>query len=102
MMRKKLLLPLNMVYLLILVGFAFSFFTISFDVPALGVPPKVGSLLVYVGLISSFAASVILIIDVFSNNVNGKYLWTVAILFSGGLIGFFYLRGRNYYLKGSD
>ena len=102
MMRKDLLLPVNLLYLLILVGFAFSFFMITYDVAALGIPPQVGRALIFVGMISSFIASVVLIIDVFSNDVSGKYLWTVAILFSGGIIGFFYLRSRGHYLKGSN
>lgn len=98
-MKKELLVPKNILYPLIALGFLFNFFRVSFDRTSLGIPLSVGDFLVYAGLVASFISTIILIVDVFKNNVNGKYLWTFAFLISGGLIGFFYLRGRDYYLK---
>lgn len=102
MMKNELFIPINVLYTLIAVGFLFNFFRISFDLESLGIPLMVGNVFSYLGLLASFIATIILIIDVFKNNVNGKYLWTFAFLFSGGLIGFFYLRSRDYYLKSSN
>lgn len=100
-MENKLLLPENILYALIAVGFLFNFFSISFDINSLGIPLMAGDILAYLGLFASFVATIVLIVDVFKNEINGKYLWTLAFLFSGGLIGFFYLRSRDYYLKSS-
>lgn len=101
-MKNELLLPRNILYILIALGFFFNFFQISFDITTAGIPLLIGDILVYLGLLASFIATVVLIIDVFKNNVNGKYLWTLGFLFSGGLIGFFYLRSRDYYLKSTN
>ena len=101
-MKNELLIPKNILLTLIAVGFLFNFSAISFDLESMGIPLMVGNILVFVGLVASFIATVVLIVDVFKNNINGKYLWTVAFLFSGGLIGFFYVRSRDYYLKISN
>ena len=98
-MRKELLVPQNALYLLILLSFVFTFFNITFDIASFGVPLKWGRILVDVGLTASFVVSVVLIVDVFKNNVNGKYLWTLAFFMSAGLLGYFYLRSRDHYLS---
>ena len=102
MIKNELLISKNVLYALIALGFLFNFFRISFDTTSLGIPLMLGNIFAYLGLFSSFIATIVLIVDVFKNNVNGKYLWTIAFLFSGGLIGFFYLRSRDYYLKSSS
>ena len=102
MMKNELLIPKNILFALIAFGFLFNFSALSFDFEKMGIPLEVSNVLISLGLISSFIATIILIVDVFKNNVNAKYIWTVAFLFSGGLIGFFYLRSRDYYLKISD
>ena len=99
MMRKDLFIPVDGVYSLLLIAFIFGFFNITFDLTAVGLPLEAGRILLYIGIMAGFIASLILIIDVFSNDVNGKYLWTLAILLSGGIFGFFYLRSRDEYVK---
>ena len=98
----NLLIPKNALFTLIAVGFLFNFFRISFDLTSLGIPLVAVQVISSLGLLASFIATIVLIVDVFKNNVNGKYLWTMAFLLSGGLIGFFYLRGRDFYLKSSQ
>lgn len=100
-MKRQLLLSKNFLYALVLFGFLLNFLTLRYDFTNWGIPLMVENLLVNLGLLASFAATFVLIIDVFKNNVNGKYLWTLAFLLSGGLLGFFYLRSRDYYLKSS-
>ena len=98
-MRKALLVPQNALYVLILLSFIFTFFKITFDFTSFGIPLEWGKILIFVGLAASFIVSVVLIVDVFKNNVNGKYLWTLAFFMSAGLLGYFYLRSRDYYLS---
>lgn len=98
-MRKELLVPQNALYLLILLSFIFTFFNITFDIASFGVPLEWGRILVVIGLAASFVVSVVLIVDVFKNDVNGKYLWTLAFFMSAGLLGYFYLRSRDHYLS---
>ena len=98
-MKKELLFSKNILYALVLLGFLLNFFTLRFDLTSWGIPLMFENVLINLGLLASFVATVVLIIDVFKNNVNGKYLWTVPFLLSGGLLGFFYLRSREYYLK---
>lgn len=97
-MKKELLLSKNSLFSLILVGFLFSFFTLTFDLTNFGISLEAGNFFITIGMLASFIASVVLIIDVFKNDVNGKYLWTLAFFMSSGLLGFFYLRSRDYYL----
>ena len=98
-MRKELLVPQNSLYLLILLSFIFTFFKITLDITSVGIPLEWGRILVVVGLTASFVVSVVLIVDVFKNDVNGKYLWTLAFFMSAGLLGYFYLRSRDHYLS---
>lgn len=97
-MRKELLVPQNALYLLILLSFIFTFFNITVDIASVGIPLEWARILVVVGLAASFVVSVVLIVDVFKNNVNGKYLWTLAFFMSAGLLGYFYLKSRDHYL----
>ena len=96
-MRKELLVPQNALYLLILLSFIFTFFNITFNIASFGIPLEWGRIMVAVGLAASFVVSVVLIVDVFKNDVNGKYLWTLAFFMSAGLLGYFYLRSRDHY-----
>ena len=98
-MRKELLVPQNSLYLLILLSFIFTFFKITLDITSVGIPLEWGRILVVVGLTASFVVSVVLIVDVFKNDVNGKYLWTLVFFMSAGLLGYFYLRSRDHYLS---
>ncbi len=98
-MRKELLVPQNALYLLILLSFIFTFFNITFNIASFGIPLEWGRIMVAVGLAASFVVSVVLIVDVFKNDVNGKYLWTLAFFMSAGLLGYFYLRSRDHYLS---
>lgn len=98
----NLLIPKNALFTLIAFGFLFNFFRISFDLTSLGIPLSVGQIISSLGLLASFIATIVLIVDVFKNNVNGKYLWTLGFLLSGGFIGYFYLRSRDYYLKSTN
>ena len=98
-MRKELLVPQNALYVLILLSFIFAFFNITLDIASVGIPLEWGRILVVVGLTASFVVSVVLIVDVFKNDVNGKYLWTLAFFMSAGLLGYFYLRSRDHYLS---
>lgn len=98
-MRKELLVPQIALYVLILLSFIFTFFNITLDIASVGIPLEWARILVVVGLTASFVVSVVLIVDVFKNDVNGKYLWTLAFLMSGGLLGYFYLRSRDHYLS---
>ncbi|QOW11494.1 hypothetical protein Q73A0000_14515 [Kaistella flava (ex Peng et al. 2021)] len=101
-MKKELLLPKTVLYTLILINLVFNFVIIFFKIPSLDISLAAGKVLIYIGLFSSFIASMVLIVDVFTNHINGRYLWTLAFLFSGGFIGFFYLRSRDYYLKSGN
>ena len=98
-MRKELLVPQNALYALILLSFIFTFFNFTFDIASFGIPLEWGRILIVVGLAASFVVSVVLIVDVFKNDVNGKYLWTLALFMSAGLLGYFYLRSRDHYLS---
>ncbi len=98
-MRKELLVPQKSLYLLILLSFIFTFFNITLDITSVGIPLEWGRILVVIGLAASFVVSVVLIVDVFKNDVNGKYLWTLAFFMSAGLLGYFYLRSRDHYLS---
>lgn len=98
-MKKELLLPKSILYVLTLLSFVFVFFNITFDFSNFGFSLEVNKILKFVGLLASFIVSVVVIIDVFKNDVNGKYLWTLAFLMSAGLLGYFYLRNRDFYLS---
>lgn len=100
-MNNKLLIPAEKLYFIALFGVVFSVITVSFDASVFGLPPVVGNLLTGLALLCSFVTVVVLIIDVFKNNVAGKYLWTLGFLFTAGITGLFYLRSRSRYSKSS-
>lgn len=101
-MRKDLLLPKDLLYMLILINMVFNFLTFFFNLNSAENTKVFGGILTYTGLFSGLVVSMVLIIDVFVNRVNARYLWTLAILFSGGIFGFFYLRSRDNYLNASN
>lgn len=101
-MQKELLISKNILYVLILLSFVFIFFNIAFDFSNFGFPLELSKILTLVGLLGSFIVSVVVIVDVFKNDVNGKYLWTLAFFMSAGLLGYFYLRNRDIYLSRSN
>lgn len=96
-MNHKLLLPQNILFPIAVLGLLFGFFTISVDLTHLGIPLAASQLFMYVGLICNFVTVVVLIIDVFKNNVSGKYLWTLAFLLLGCISGLYYLMNREKY-----
>lgn len=99
-MRAQLLLPENVIYFLALFGAIFTVITISFDFTGIGIPLAAGKFLTYLGLLCSFVTAVVLTIDVFRNDIPGKFWWTFGFLISGGITGIFYLRGRpKYFLR---
>lgn len=100
-MKSKLLLPENMLFPLIVFGFLFTFFSITFDVSAFGIPLVFGKILQVIGLVANFIVAIVLIVDVFKNNVSAKYLWTFGFLIFAPIVGYFYVRNRESYLPQS-
>lgn len=99
-MKAKLLLPENIIYFLALFGAVFTVFSISFDFTSVGIPLAAGEFPIYFGLLCSFITAVVLTIDVFRNDIPGKFWWTFGFLISGGITGIFYLRSRpKYFLR---
>lgn len=97
-MNKELLIPRNSLYIVIILGFVFNFFHLIFNLKSFGLSEDFIYIFISLAMLLSFVATAILIIDVFSNNVEGKYLWTLVFLFSGGFLGYFYLRNRTHFL----
>lgn len=100
-MKTKLLIPENILFPLIIFGFLFTFFSITFDVSSFGIPLFFGKILQILGLIANFIVAVVLIVDVFKNNVPAKYLWTFGFLIFAPIVGYFYVRNRENYLTSS-
>lgn len=100
-MKSKLLLPENILFPLIIFGFLFTFFSITFDVSAFGIPLVFGKILQIIGLLANFIVAIVLIVDVFKNNVSAKYLWTFGFLIFAPIVGYFYVRNRESYLPQS-
>ncbi len=100
-MKTKLLIPENILYPLIIFGFLFTFFTITFDVSAFGIPIIFGKILQMLGIIANFIVAVVLIVDVFKNNISAKYLWTFGFLIFAPIVGYIYVRNRENYLPQS-
>ena len=96
-MKTKLLIPANILIPLALFGAIFTIFTVSFDLTSFGIPLAAGKFLTYIAFLCSFLVALVLISDVFRNNIPGKYLWTLGFLISGGITGLFYLRSRPKY-----
>ncbi len=100
-MRHQLPLPRNILFPIAVSGLFFTLFTIGIDMTHLGIPLAAGRFFEWVGLIASFITVVVLIVDVFKNNVNGKYLWTLAFLLLGCMSGLYYLMNRKKWVMGS-
>lgn len=94
-MKTKLLIPENILFPIALFGVIFTVFTVSFDLTTFGIPLAAGKVLTLIAVLCSFITAVVLIIDVFKNNVSAKYFWTLGLLFTGGIAGLIYLMKRN-------
>lgn len=100
-MTTNLLISKNLLFPLIIFGFLFTFFSITFDVSAFGIPLVFGKILQILGLIANFIVAIVLIVDVFKNTVSAKYLWTFGFLIFAPIVGYFYVRNRESYLPQS-
>ena len=96
-MKSNLVIPENILFPLALFSAIFTVFTITFDLTNFGIPLEVGKSITYIALLCSFLVALVLIVDVFKNDIPGKYLWTLGFLISGGITGVFYLRSRPKY-----
>ncbi|MDN3605403.1 hypothetical protein [Kaistella yonginensis] len=97
-MKSDLLISKKILYPIAIFGLVFTAFSVTLNLESLGIPFDMGLILIYSGLFANFLASVILIVDVFKNNLSSKYIWTLSFLFLGALSGLFYLRNRDQYL----
>ena len=97
-MKAPLLLPKNLLYPVALFGLIFSIITVSFDFTNYGISLEAGKFLTYFAILCSFVTVVVLIVDVFKNNLSSKYLWTLAFLISGCIAGLYYLMNREKYI----
>ena len=100
-MKTNLLIPENTLFLLALFSAIFTVFTITIDVTSFGIPLEFGRFITYIALLCGFLVAVVLIVDVFRNDIFAKYLWTLGFLISGGITRLFYLRSRSKYLAKS-
>lgn len=94
-MKTNLLIPENTLFLLALFSAIFTVFTITIDATSFGIPLEFGRFIIYIALLCGFLVGVVLIVDVFRNDISAKYLWTLGFLISGGITGLFYLRSLN-------
>ena len=97
-MNKALIITENILYPLIMAGLTLVTFPLIFNLEIIGLTETAETMLIIIGLLANFIASVVLIVDVFKNNLSLKYFWTLSFLFLGGLAGFVYLRNREQYL----
>lgn len=100
-MATKLLIPENILIPLMMVGLLFTFFSVSFDLTSFGISLMAGKILQMFGLIANFIVAMVLIVDVFKNNVSAKYIWTFGFLIFAPIVGYFYVRNRESYLPQS-
>lgn len=98
-MKTPLLIPQNILFPIAIFGLVFTLFSLTINLEHLGIPIDIGIVLICAGLFANFMVSVVLIIDVFKNNLSTKFIWTVSFLFVGCLSGLFYLRNRDRYLS---
>ena len=98
-MNSDLLLPKKVLFPVALFGLILGMFTITFDFNAFGIPEEVGKILPYLALICNFTTVVVLLIDIFRNNLSTKYLWSLGFLLTGCLAGLYYLMNRDKYLN---
>lgn len=96
----NLLVSKNIIYAIALLGLIFGVFTVTIDLTNLGIRLEVGKILPFLVLICNFITAVVLIVDVFKNNLSAKYLWTIGFLLTGCVAGVFYLMNRERNLAG--
>ena len=96
-MKHKLLLSENLLYFLAILGALFTVFSLTVDFSSLGLPRSSDKVMIYIGLLCSFVTALVLIANVFKNNIESKYKWTLGFLVFGGILGLFYLRFRDQY-----
>jgi hypothetical protein len=94
-MNSPLLIPKNILIPVAIFGLLFTVFFVTFDLSSLGIPLEASKLLIYLGMACNFFTVIILIVDVFKNNVSTKYLWTLAFLLTGCFAGLYYLLNRE-------
>lgn len=94
-MQAPLLISKKILFPVAIFGLVFSFITLTFDVAPLGLPSEAGAFLTYLAVLCSFATVLILIVDVFKNNLHARYLWTLAFLLTGCFAGLYYLLNRE-------
>ena len=94
-MNARLLISKNILIPIAVYGFVFTFITITFDVTPLKIPAAFGSFLTYLAVMCSFVTVFVLMIDVFKNNLQSRYLWTLGFLVSGCFAGLYYLLKRD-------
>lgn len=100
-MATKLLIPEKILIPLMMVGLLFTFISVSFDLTSFGIPLAAGKILQMFGLIANFIVAMVLIVDVFKNNLSARYLWTLGFLIFAPIVGYFYVRNRESYLRPS-
>lgn len=98
-MTHNLMISKNILYPLAVFGLIFMVFAVTIDFTSFNMPVDIKLILIYAGLFANFFTAVILIIDVFKNNLSTKYIWTLSFLLVGSLSGLFYLKNRKYYLN---
>lgn len=100
-MNSSLLIPKNILLPLAIIGLLFTVFSVTIDLSSLGLPIETSKLLIYLGVACNFITVIILIVDVFKNNLSSKYLWTLAFLLSGCFAGLYFLLNREKYYSTS-
>ncbi|MCP2039099.1 hypothetical protein [Chryseobacterium sp. HSC-36S06] len=98
-MKKDLLISKNVLFPVAVFGLIFTVCTITFDLTPFGLPLEAGKILTYTAVLCNFVTVIVLIVDVFKNNLSTKYLWTLGFLFSGCIAGVYYLLKRDSYLS---
>ncbi|MBU4537283.1 MAG: hypothetical protein L6264_12200 [Weeksellaceae bacterium] len=98
-MKNDLLISKNILFPAAVFGLIFTVCTINFDLTSVGLPLEAGKILTYTALLCNFITVIVLIVDVFKNNLSTKYLWTLGLLFFGCLTGVYYLLKRDSYLS---
>lgn len=98
-MKQELLIPKNILFPVAVFGLIFTVCTINIDLTSFGLPLEAGKILTYTALLCNFITVIVLIVDVFKNNLSTKYLWTLGFLFSGCIGGVYYLLKRDSFLS---
>ena len=98
-MKSPLIISKNILFPIALFGLVFTLFSVTFDLTHFRIPRQAGNAFTYLALICSFITVIVLIIDVFKNNLSTKYLWTLGFLLTGCIAGLYYLMNRDKFLK---